>query len=114
MVPQRQLISFILGKELTLLGTRNFKHGHMWMLEKIRKGQEACSKCAKLSSTRYGFVWVTIRDEDIRDQLIWLRIKKHRYFCKSCRKPFTKPTAGVFPRRRTTQRFRKRILKDCD
>jgi transposase len=55
-----------------------------------------------------------VRDEEVRDQPIWLKIKKHRYFCKVCRKPFTEPVQGILPRRKTTQRLRKRILKDSD
>ena len=114
MVPESQLIKFILGRELKLLKTVKFKQGHQWILEKIRVGPEACPKCAELSSVRFGVVWVVVREEEIRSQPIWLKIKKHRYFCKSCRKPFTEPVAGILPRRRTNQRLRKKILKDCD
>lgn len=113
MVPERQLISFVLGKELKLVSTKRFKHGYLWLCEKSKREPEICPKCARFSVTRYGVVWVTIRDESVRDQPIWLRIKKHRYFCKNCRKPFTESVPGIFPRRKTTQRLRKRILKDC-
>ncbi len=114
MVPSHELIKFVLGKELKLLRTRRFKQGHLWLCEKSKREPEACPKCASLSSTRYGSVVVTVRDEDLRGQPIWLKIKKHRYLCKPCRKPFTEPVQGVMPKRKTTQRFRRRLLKDCD
>lgn len=114
MVPERQLIAFVLGKELKLVATKRFKQGHLWLCEKVRRGPEACPKCATLSSTRYGVAFSTVRDEDVRSQPIWLKIRKHRYFCKACRKPFTEAAPGVMPRRKTTQRFRRRLLKDAD
>lgn len=113
-MPEWNLTSFVLGNELKLLSTKRFKQGHIWHCEKLRIGPESCPKCARLSSTRYGVAWTVVHDEDIRNQPIWLKIKKHRYFCKQCRRPFTEPVRGIMPRRRTTQRFRRRILKNCD
>lgn len=114
MAPGSELIKFVLGKELKLIATKRFRQGHMWLCEKVRREAETCPKCATLSSTRFGTAWVLVRDEDLRAQPIWLKIKKHRYFCKACRKPFTEAVSGVWPRRKTTQRFRRRLLKDCD
>lgn len=113
MVPEVHLTAFVIGKELKLISTSRFRHGHLWLCEKVGRGPEACPKCASLSSTRFGKAWVLVRDEEVRGKPIWLKIKKHRYFCKVCRKPFTEPVSGVLPRRRTTQRLRKKILKDC-
>ena len=39
-----------------------------------------------------------------------LRIKKRRFFCKPCKKPFTEPIDGVGKRKRTTHRFRREVL----
>lgn len=114
MAPERQLINFVLGSELKLLSTRVYKKGYLWECEKARTGPEPCPKCATLSSARAGKATTTVRDEDVRAKPIWLRIHKHRYHCRQCRKPFTECVEGVLPRRRTTQRLRKRILIDCD
>lgn len=114
MVPANQLISFVLGKELKLIETRRFRQGYRWFCEKRRLGPEICPKCATPSTRQAGVAWTTVHDEDVRGQPIWLKIKKHRYYCCKCRKPFTEPVAGILPRRRTTQRFRKRVLGDCD
>lgn len=112
-MPYAKLTRDLIPKELKLLSSKTFKHGIMYELEKIKKPQ-ACPKCANLSNMRYGFNYVTIRDEPIRNQSLFLRIKKHRYYCKFCRKPFTETIQGIYPRRRSTQRFRKSVLEACD
>ena len=114
MAPERHITNFILGSELKLIKTRSFKNGRIWECEKINLKGEVCPKCATLSTSRAGVAFTQVKDEDVRGQVIWLRIKKHRYYCKSCRKPFTEPVIGVLPRRRTTQRLLARILKDCE
>jgi transposase len=42
-----------------------------------------------------------------------LEIRKRRFFCKPCRKPFTEPIQGVFKSHRTTQRYRKDVMWAC-
>jgi len=42
-----------------------------------------------------------------------LKIHKHRLYCKDCKKTSTEAVPGVFPRRRSTQRFRKFIAQAC-
>ncbi len=112
-MPWERLSRAILGTELKLLGTRSYRNGYLWEVEKVRSKFEICPKCANPSSSRYGFTHVLIRQENLWDSPLWLRIKKHRYFCKLCKKPFTEPVPGVFPRYRTTQRYRKSLLKAC-
>lgn len=114
MVPEQKLILFVLGRELKLTQTKRYKEGHIWFCEKLVRQPEVCPKCASLSQTRFGIAWTTVRDEDVRGQPIWLKIKKHRYFCKPCRKPFTETIQGILPKRKTTQRFRRKLLKDSD
>lgn len=114
MAPEVHITNFILGSELKLIRTRSFKSGRIWDCEKVNNKGEVCPKCASLSKARAGIAYTQVKDEDIRGQVVWLRIKKHRYYCKACRKPFTEPVSGVLPRRRTTQRLRARILKDCE
>lgn len=116
-MPTSQITEFFLPKELKLLSTRRFKQGHIGEVEKVRQAFEICPKCATTASkTRCGRVSVTVRDEPLRgdEGNLWLKIHKHRYFCKTCRKPFTEPVAGIWPRRRTTQRFRKHVAKLCE
>ncbi|MCK6595014.1 MAG: ISL3 family transposase [Bacteriovoracaceae bacterium] len=71
---------------------------------------EICPKCATRSWTIYDHVWVRIKDAPIRDRHIFLKIKKRRFLCKKCKKPFTEPVAGIRKGFRTTERFRRHIM----
>ncbi len=86
----------------------------MWNVVKLRRDFEICPKCAQPSNVRAGKVFVTVREAPIRDQPLWLRIQKHRYYCKHCRKPFTEPVGCVWPRRRSTFYFRKVVADLCE
>lgn len=77
-------------------------------------GFEVCPKCATPSKTIHDHVWVRIRDTPIRDNRIVLKIKKRRFLCKGCRKPFTEPVAGIRKGFRTTDRFRRHIMWCAD
>lgn len=107
------VVNGLLHPELEFIRSVKYRNGHLWEVRKKRSSFEACPKCTTPSQTRYGKVRVLVREEGIRDQPLWLLVWKHRYFCKACRKPFTEPTPGVYPRRRTTQRFRKSVLRAC-
>ena len=113
-MPESKLEHFLVGKGIKLLSTRVWSNKFLWDCEKKRQGPEICPRCATPSSVRYGNAVVMIKDEIVRGKPIVLRIHKHRYLCKTCRKPFTESVEGILPRRRTTQRLRKQILKDCD
>lgn len=75
---------------------------------------EVCPKCATPSKTIYDHVYVRIKDIPIRDRRIFLSIKKRRFFCKFCKKPFTEPVAGIKKGFRTTDRFRRHIMWCAD
>lgn len=70
---------------------------------------EVCPKCATKCSTIYDHVFVTIRDAPFRQRHVILKIKKRRFLCKSCKKPFREPIQGIFKGFRTTQRLRSHI-----
>lgn len=106
---EESLAQGLLGDELRFLSAKSYRFGRIWEAEKIRQAFEICPKCATPSRVRCGRVSVLVREESIRRQALWLRIFKHRYLCKRCRKPFTEPTPGVWPKRRTTQRFRRHL-----
>ena len=75
---------------------------------------EVCPKCATKSSSIYDHVWTRPQDTPIRDKRIYLKIKKRRFYCKSCKSPFTEPIQGIRKGFRTTERFRKHIMWCCD
>jgi transposase len=50
---------------------------------------------------------VRLKDHPVRDKLVILRVKKRRYFCRPCKKPFTESLPGVRKGDRCTERYRK-------
>jgi transposase len=111
---EASLARAVLPRDLKLINVRAFKNGHMWEVEKVRQEFEVCPKCATPSNARAGRCTAIVRDEPLRQNGLWLKIHKHRYSCKVCRKPFTEPVSIVWPGRRTTQRFRKFIGELCE
>lgn len=109
---EANLARFVLPSDLKLVNIKRHKGGYLWEVEKVRQAFEICPKCASPSNVQSGRCSVTVKDEPLREEKLWLKIHKHRYFCKSCRKTFTEPVSIVWPRRRTTQRLRKAITKD--
>lgn len=75
---------------------------------------EVCPRCATPSSVIYDHRWVVIKDAPMRDKHYFLNIRKRRFLCKSCQKPFTEPVAGIKVKSRTTERFKKHVLWACE
>lgn len=113
-MPDSNVAHYFLPKELKFVASKTYKNGFLWDVIKLRNEFEICPKCASQSKVRCGKVYVTVREAPIRNSPLWLRIEKHRYYCKSCRKPFTEPVDCVWPRRKTTHQFRKIVSSDCD
>jgi len=80
--------------------------------EKTSPG-EVCRRCAKLSTSIYDRRWVRIKDAPIRNTSVRLVIRKRRFYCHTCRKPFTEPVPGVLPGKRTTQRLQRAVTNAC-
>ena len=77
-------------------------------------GLEVCPRCASACTGIYDRRRVRVKDTPLRDKRIVLLITKRRFYCKTCKKPFTEPVPGILPGRRTTQRFRKDIQWACE
>jgi len=71
---------------------------------------KVCPKCATQCTTTYDKRMVTIKDTPIRDKLVFLKITKRRFYCKTCKKLFTEPVQGIIKGYRSSVRFRKHIL----
>lgn len=109
-MPLSKVADFLLFEDLYFTGFRsNLKWQSTIHCTKESKG-EVCIRCASFCTTIYDHRTVTVRDTPLRGKDILLRIKKRRFYCKRCKKPFTEPVAGIMPKRRTTQRFRRSIL----
>lgn len=110
---EANLARFVLPRDLKLINIKRFNGGYLWEVEKVRQDFEICPKCASPSQVQAGTCYATVKDEPLREEKLWLKIKKHRYFCSTCKKTFTEAVSIVWPRRRTTQRLRKMIARAC-
>lgn len=108
-MPHSTLANFVLLPELKLLKIERLrKFQSLYHCRKERR-PEACPRCATLCHTVYDSRKVLLEDAPVRGFGITLKVTKRRLFCKRCKKPFTEPLAGVMPRRRSTQRFRRSV-----
>ncbi|MCH2535586.1 MAG: ISL3 family transposase [Bdellovibrionales bacterium] len=103
---------FLRENKLKLLSIRSFKNGKLWECIKT-EFFGACLKCGSTKVVKAGKCSTTVREEPLREKPVWLKIHKHRVYCKDCKKTSTEPVDGIWPRRRSTQRFRKFIAKKC-
>lgn len=108
----RDINAFLVGNHLKLLSTSAYQNGYVWEVVKLPT-EVACLRCASTNTVKAGRVSVMIRDEPIHNQCVWLRVHKHRIYCKDCKKTFAEPVKGIWPRRRSTQRLRKFIGQAC-
>lgn len=92
-----------------------YKNGHQILLKCSKKifEFEPCNRCAAKCTAIYDHRTVLVRDEPIREFQVTLEIKKRRFYCHNCRKPFTEFIPGVWPKRRSTQRLREAVRKAC-
>lgn len=108
------LSRFVGHRELEILSWQ--KIGSSSTLCTVRKQStcEICPRCATPSSSRYDQRTVVIKDAPIRGSMVFLKAIKRRFYCHSCRKPFTEPLPGVWPKQRSTQRYRRSLLWACE
>ena len=91
MLPLDTLTRFLFLPELKLQRIEHMdRSGAVYHLLK-ESPFEVCPKCANKASTIYDHRIVRVRDEPIRGKQTILSIKKRRFWCKQCKKPFTEP-----------------------
>jgi transposase len=114
-MPQHERLSqLVLLPELKLLKVyQNQKHQRIQVVEK-KSEFEVCPNCATPSKAVYDRREVRVHDAPIRDKDVWLHILKRRFYCKTCRRPFTEPVQGIRKGKRATERFRRSLLWACD
>jgi len=75
---------------------------------------EVCPRCATASQSVYDHRVVRIRDAPVRDLGVRLFVRKRRFACRPCGRPFTEPVPGIRKGYRTTERFRRQLLWACE
>jgi transposase len=75
---------------------------------------EVCPRCATASTSVYDHRVVTVRDAPLRDMGVRLVVRKRRFSCRPCGRPFTEPVPGIRKGYRTTERYRRSLLWACE
>lgn len=110
MLSHSRLSRFIMLPEVKLTAWKQSSAFESTAQGKKTSRFEVCPKCATPSSVVYDHRIVKVRDAPVRGNGIVLRLKKRRFFCKTCKKPFTEPINGIRKNHRTTARFRRSVL----
>lgn len=113
-MPWKNLSHVLLLPELELVAFKAPKHSWARYFVERRSKMEVCPKCATPSQSLYDHRSVMIKDAPIRGQIIYLEIRKRRFFCKPCARPFTEYIPGIKKGSRTTERFKREILWACE
>jgi transposase len=111
---ESNLARFLSLPEVKILNSNPGPKGIWVSAEKVRASFEICPRCGAKSSSVYDHRTISVRDEPIRRAAVTLKLLKRRYYCHACRKPFTEPVPGIWPKRKTTQRFREALRVACD
>ena len=99
---------FLLLPELELLSGRKLGDwGYEVQAFKRRSAGEYCPRCATASNTTYDTRTIRLKDHPVRDKLVMLEVRKRRYLCRVCKKPFTEALPGVRKGDKCTDRYRK-------
>lgn len=112
-MPAQQVTQILSFQEVKILSQRYSRN--TIILEAIKVSvMEVCPKCANASKSIYDHRRVVIRDEPLSNKSIVLQIKKRRFWCKVCEKPFTEPVIGIKKGHRTTEKFKRAVLWACE
>jgi transposase len=108
------LSRYLVLPETQLLEVRRARRGGTELFAEKVSRMEVCPRCATPSTSVYDRRWVRLRDEPLRGGEVVLWIRKRRFSCVTCKRPFTEPIEGVRKGYRTTQRYRRRLLWACE
>jgi len=113
MTPENYLAKLVSLPELKILHVNASRPGWLILEFKSVSKCRACPRCAHLCEMTYDHRTVKLLDSPLRDKKVELRIRKKRYFCPKCKKPFTELLHGIFKGHRLTERCRRNILWCC-
>lgn len=75
---------------------------------------EVCPRCATPSTSIYDRRTVKLKDAPMRDMAVKLVVRKRRFSCRPCGRPFTEPVPGIVKGRRSTERYQRSVLWACE
>jgi transposase len=114
-MPESIIIRRLLLPELHLVNASQ-RPGSCTLVVQAQKQSEMeiCPRCATPSTATYDHRTVYLHDSPMRRLNVCLQVKKRRFSCRTCRRPFTEPINGVRKGYRTTERFRRSLLWACE
>jgi transposase len=113
-MPKASLDRTVLLPELRLLKVKASTMRGLLMWTEKTSEFEVCPRCALPSRSVYDRRSVLLRDQPLRGRQVLMWVRKRRFSCRHCRRPFTEPVPGVRKGYRTTQRYRKALLWACE
>ena len=113
-MPESKILNFLSLPEVKFYKFGFGPGGSQFDCEKNRSPFEICYRCGQKSNSIYDHRIVKVKDEPLKQASVLLRIKKRRYYCHHCKKPFTEYIQGIWPKRRTTQRLRESVREACN
>jgi len=113
-MPTQRLAHQLLFPELEMIEVSAWSRTWTHYRVRSRAKTALCSRCPTLSHAVYDRRVATIKDAPVRDQIIFLKIEKRRFWCKNCQKPFTEYIPGIRKGSRTTERFKRSVLWACE
>jgi transposase len=108
-----QSTQVLLFQEVEILKQRYQKKSVIFNAIKTSK-MEVCPKCASQCRNVYDHRTVKIQDEPLGTRRVVVELKKRRFWCDTCEKPFTEPVTGIKKGHRTSERFKKAVLWGCE
>lgn len=113
-MPLGRISNFLTFKHLEIEAMHQWPTWQRILVCRPKAEHAFCTKCGVLSQSIYDHRIVEIKDAPIRQFGVLLRIRKRRFFCQDCRKPFTERLPGILPRKRVTERYCQNLLWACE
>jgi transposase len=99
---------------MRLLRSGRGPRGGVDLYVEMTSGLEVCPRCAAPSRSVYDRRWTRVRDAPLRSAEVRFVIRKRRFMCHPCKRPFTEPVAGVVKGHRTTERYCRAVVAACE
>lgn len=106
------LKSLLIGNHFNLLSMKRQSEGYLWEVD-FTLPPSVCYNCGSVNVVKAGRCSSVVREETFRQTPLWLKIYKHRVYCKDCKKTLTQRVPGIYSGRRSTQRFRLSVAQSC-
>src|SRR4051812_21258645 len=114
-MPETMLLRRLLLPELKLTSSWQKPKTRTVVVEADKESAlEVCPRCATASSSVYDHRTVRVRDTPVRGMAVRMVVRKRRFACRPCGKPFTEPVPGIRKGYRTTERYRRSVLWACE